>query len=76
MTGPSESSGQMDASNCNSIEVYLTTNLSGQYVGVTDRDDDTLVIRYGQLELGTFDMESKNFTPCVRWSGLDDLTRA
>ena len=57
-------------------DVYLSTNLSGQYVGVTDSDNDTLIIRYGRLELGTFDMESKNFSPCVRWSGLEDRTHA
>ena len=57
-------------------DVYLSTNLSGQYVGVTDSDNDTLIIRYGHLELGTFDMESKNFSPCVRWSGLEDRTHA
>lgn len=53
-------------------DVYLSTSLARQYVGVTDIDDDTLIIRYGLLELGTYDLESRVFTARVRWSGTSE----
>jgi transposase InsO family protein len=57
-------------------DVYLSMNLAGQDIGVTDLDDDNLIICYGQLELGTFEMTSKAFTARVKWSGIGETTRA
>lgn len=59
-----------------SRDVYLTNNLAGQPVGIADTDDDKLIISYGRLELGSFDMESQIFTPNVRWSGTTERTPA
>lgn len=57
-------------------DVYLSVNLVGQSIGVTDIDDDRLIICYGQLELGTFDMTNKLFTPRVQWSGTSERSPA
>lgn len=59
-------------------DVYLSTNLTGQYVGVADAEGeaDELIIYYGQLELGRFGLESKVFNSGLRWSGPAEATRA
>jgi putative transposase len=53
-------------------EIYLTTNLTGKEVGIAVSETDTLRISYGQLQLGTFDLESNNFTPCLIWHGRNE----
>lgn len=49
--------------------LFLSGNLAGDYVSLTERDNDIFTIAYGSLELGDFDSNTKRFTPCVRWSG-------
>lgn len=49
------------------LDVYLTNNLAGQDVGVSETEDSRLIISYGQLELGSFDMGSQIFRTCIQW---------
>ena len=48
-------------------ELFLSTNLAGQYVGLAERDGDLITIAYGALELGDIDAETNRFSPQVRW---------
>ena len=48
-------------------ELFLSTNLAGQYVGLAERDGDLITIAYGALELGDIDAETNRFIPQVRW---------
>jgi transposase InsO family protein len=49
--------------------LFLSGNLAGDYVSLTEGDHDIFTIAYGSLELGGFDSNAKRFTPRVRWSG-------
>lgn len=52
-----------------SHQLFLSSNLAGDYVGITESDADLLTIAYGKLELGELDPVTKRFIPRVRWSG-------
>ena len=49
--------------------IFLSTNLAGEYVLLTETGTDLFTIQYAQLTLGELDPETKRFTPCVRWVG-------
>ena len=48
--------------------IFISTNIAGDYVSVTEMVDDIFTIAYGKLQLGEFDCTTKRFTPRVRWS--------
>ena len=50
-------------------KLFLSSNLAGDYVSLTEGEDDIFTIAYGSLELGDFDSNTNRFTPRVRWSG-------
>ena len=49
--------------------LFLSGNLQGDYVSLTEGEHDIFTIAYGSLELGDFDSNTKRFTPRVRWTG-------
>jgi len=53
--------------------VFLSTNLAGQYVGLTDTapvpDTERVTVAYASLGLGELDPRTNRFTPHVRWLG-------
>jgi putative transposase len=49
--------------------VFLSSNLAGQYVGLTDTDTDLVTVAYASLGLGELDPVTHRFTPHVRWLG-------
>lgn len=49
--------------------LFLSSNLAGDYVSLSERDDDIFTIAYGALELGHIDSNTNRFTPRVRWTG-------
>jgi transposase InsO family protein len=48
---------------------FLSSNLAGEYVGLTPTTADLVTIAYGALALGELDPHSLRFTPHVRWEG-------
>ena len=51
-------------------EIFLSSNITGDYVGIVETEGDRFTISYGALELGHIEAESNRFTPEVRWTGL------
>lgn len=49
--------------------IFLSSNLAGDYVSITEVEGDIFTIAYGSLELGDFDSNANRFIPRVRWSG-------
>lgn len=49
--------------------LFLSTNLSGDYVGLTVTPSDLVRIEYAQLALGHFDPHLGRFIPHVEWLG-------
>jgi putative transposase len=49
--------------------LFLSGNLAGDYVSLSEGEHDIFTIAYGSLELGDFDSNTKRFTPRVQWSG-------
>jgi putative transposase len=49
--------------------IFLSSNLAGQEVGLTEIDGDCMRIHYADLILGEFDPHANRFTPDVRWDG-------
>jgi transposase InsO family protein len=47
--------------------IFLTTNLRGQYVLLTETPAALFTVQYAQLALGEVDPDTKRFTPRVRW---------
>jgi putative transposase len=47
--------------------IFLSGNLAGDYVGLTETDHDIVTISYGELELGGFDLTANRFTPHLTW---------
>ena len=47
--------------------IFISGNMSGDYLGILEEPDDSFSVIYGSLELGQIDAETKNFTPRVRW---------
>ncbi len=49
--------------------IFLSTNLAGEYVGITESEADLFTIAYGKLVLGDFNPDTNRFIPGVRWNG-------
>jgi transposase InsO family protein len=49
--------------------IFLSMNLIGQEVGLTETDPDVMRIDYATLSLGEFDLHTHRFTPNARWHG-------
>jgi transposase InsO family protein len=50
--------------------IFLTTNLAGQYVSLTESDGtEQVTVAYAALALGELDPRTHRFTPNVRWRG-------
>lgn len=47
--------------------LFLSTNLAGQYVSLTETDSELVTIAYASLALGNFDPHLKRFIPHVQW---------
>lgn len=47
--------------------LFLSSNLAGQYVGLTESEADLVTITYANLVLGEYDPFTHRFTPRVRW---------
>lgn len=47
--------------------LFLSSNLAGEYVGLTETDSDLVTIAYASLALGEFDHHTNRFIPRVRW---------
>ena len=50
-------------------EIFLSTNLTGDYVGIVESGGDRFMISYGALELGHIEAATNRFIPGVRWTG-------
>jgi len=50
-------------------DIFLSVNIAGDYVGITESDGDRFLISYGQLELGHIEEETNRFVPKLRWTG-------
>jgi putative transposase len=51
--------------------IFLSSNLLGEYVLLTETPTDLVTVQYGPLALGELDPTTKRFTPRVRWVGHD-----
>ena len=49
--------------------IFLSSNLAGEYVGLSYTEADLVAISYGPLQLGNFDCHTNDFIPGVRWNG-------
>ena len=49
--------------------VFLSRNLAGQYVGLTETPSELVTVAYGALALGERDPHLTRVIPCVRWGG-------
>ena len=49
--------------------IFLSTNLSGDHVALSETEQGRTSIRYAALILGDVDPETMRFTPNVRWGG-------
>jgi putative transposase len=50
--------------------IFLSSNLAGDYVSLSEGEADIFTITYGALELGDFDSNTNRFTPHVRWASF------
>jgi len=50
-------------------EIFLSSNITGDYVGIVETEDDRYTISYGALELGHIEAETNRFAPKIRWTG-------
>lgn len=49
--------------------LFLSTNIAGDYVALTEGEHDVFTISYCDLELGDFDSNANRFTPRLGWGG-------
>jgi putative transposase len=49
--------------------IFLSANLHGEHVALSETDQALVQIRYATLILGDFDPTTKRFTANVRWGG-------
>ena len=47
--------------------IFLSSNLRGEYVLLTETATELITVQYGQLALGELDPQTKRFIPRVRW---------
>lgn len=50
-------------------DFFLSYNLAGQYVGLTETAADLVTVSYGALELGAIDPQVNRFVPRLKWNG-------
>jgi transposase InsO family protein len=50
-------------------EFFLSSNLAGEYVGLSEVPGDLFTVSYGLLELGHIDATTNRFTPRLQWTG-------
>ena len=48
--------------------LFLSSNLTGEYVAFTEEEDGLFTVSYGALQLGHFDCSTNRFTPRLQWS--------
>ena len=48
---------------------FLSTNLIGQYVALSESENDLIAVTYGKLELGEIDPQVNRFIPRLKWNG-------
>jgi putative transposase len=49
--------------------IFISQNVAGQYVGISEEEGALFTISYGSLALGEFDLDASRFIPRVRWCG-------
>ena len=47
--------------------IFISRNIAGEYVGITEEGDGLYSLSYGDLVLGSLDAETNTFNPGVRW---------
>ena len=50
-------------------QIFLSSNLVGEYVLLSETTSELMTVTYGPLALGELDPHSKRFIPRVRWLG-------
>lgn len=50
-------------------EIFLSSNITGDYVGIVETEGNRFTISYGALELGQIEAETNRFAPKIRWTG-------
>lgn len=50
-------------------DFFLSSNLAGEYVGLSEVPGDLYSISYGLLQLGHIDPNTNRFTPRLQWTG-------
>ena len=50
-------------------DIFISTNLGGEYVGIFETSGDQFCVCYGPLQLGYIDAVTNRFEPGVRWTG-------
>lgn len=48
---------------------FLSSNLSGEYVALSEAEGDCFTISFGLLELGRIESDTNQFVPSIRWTG-------
>jgi putative transposase len=48
--------------------LFLSSNLAGEYVALSEAEDGLFTVSYGALQLGHFDCSTNRFTPRIQWS--------
>jgi putative transposase len=51
--------------------IFLSANMGGEYVGITEDNGNHFRICYGKLQLGRINADRNDFLPEVRWSESD-----
>ena len=51
------------------VDIFLSSNLVGEYVLLTETPTELITVSYAMLALGELDPATKRFTPRVRWIG-------
>jgi transposase InsO family protein len=48
--------------------LFISSNLAGEYVGLTETGPDLISVCFGMLQLGMIDLQTNRFTPAVKWT--------
>jgi putative transposase len=49
--------------------IFLSSNLSGDYVGILESQGDRFIVSYGSLQLGHIEADTNRFIAHVNWTG-------
>jgi transposase InsO family protein len=52
------------------VRIFTSTNLTGEFVGITETSLDQIELRFGRLLLGTFDLHTQRFIARFEWEEL------